>query len=174
MHRPDQSITYNTFSLVSFLFSPFITFPPLPLPLPLPPSAPSCFADVNLEEENITEEGYAFYRFLRDGALKPVPIPHICVYLDAAAQLCLDRVNSRNRGCESGIPVAYLEKLGKVRLIRLMHVCTRRCAASTLHYILHHTINILLSTPASTVPRLYVHLSFLARALTMLYQNQPY
>lgn len=71
------------------------------------------FADVNLEEENITEEGYAFYRFLRDGALKPVPIPHICVYLDAAAQLCLDRVNSRNRGCESGIPVAYLEKLGK-------------------------------------------------------------
>ena len=75
--------------------------------------------DVNLEEENITEEGYAFYRFLRDGALKPVPIPHICVYLDAAAQLCLDRVNSRNRGCESGIPVAYLEKLGKVRVHRL-------------------------------------------------------
>ena len=107
---------------------PSLLPPHLPYPSFINSLLPLFNLDVNLEEENITEEGYAFYRFLRDGALAPVPIPHICVYLDAAAQLCEDRVNSRNRGCESGIPVAYLEKLGKVSV----GISVSRCASMTL------------------------------------------
>jgi NADH dehydrogenase (ubiquinone) 1 alpha subcomplex subunit 10 len=38
-------------------------------------------------------------------------VPHVTLYLDATPETCLKNINSRSRGCESGIPLEYLQGL---------------------------------------------------------------
>ena len=72
------------------------------------------FALKNREDENIDAAGYAEYEALRAGLLALIPLPHAVVYLDVTAEACHDRVLSmRQRECESGIPLAYLEGLDR-------------------------------------------------------------
>jgi deoxyadenosine/deoxycytidine kinase len=44
--------------------------------------------------------------------LSRVPLPDAVVFLDATAAVCHARIHGlRKRGCEAGIPLAYLEGL---------------------------------------------------------------
>ena len=69
------------------------------------------FADVGYADKNITPEGYAFYMNIRSRALKGLPIPHVTLYLDTDPEVCQQRIKTRGRNCEKGIPVSYLQSL---------------------------------------------------------------
>lgn len=72
----------------------------------------SVFADKNLVDGNISQEGYEQYWALRRKMLANLPIPHITIYLDVTANTCFDRIhNLRGRACEGGIPLEYLAGL---------------------------------------------------------------
>lgn len=52
------------------------------------------------------------YSRLREHLLSLVPLPDAVVFLDATAAVCYARIHGlRKRGCESGIPLAYLAGL---------------------------------------------------------------
>eukprot|EP01086_Lenisia_limosa_P006406 TRINITY_DN25207_c0_g1_i1.p1 TRINITY_DN25207_c0_g1~~TRINITY_DN25207_c0_g1_i1.p1 ORF type:complete len:305 (-),score=94.00 TRINITY_DN25207_c0_g1_i1:122-997(-) len=69
------------------------------------------FAEKNFADENFTADGYQYYLDLRRQMLENLPIPHMTIYLDTKAETCYERIRSRNRECESGIPLDYLEGL---------------------------------------------------------------
>lgn len=73
--------------------------------------ADSVFAEKNFIDGNFSREGYDCYLELRKLLLEKLPLPDVIVYLNASAKTCADRVNSRARDCESGIPLDYLEGL---------------------------------------------------------------
>ena len=73
--------------------------------------ADSVFAEKNFIDNNYSREGYDCYLELRKKLLAKLPLPDAIVYLNASAKTCAERVNSRARDCESGIPLAYLEGL---------------------------------------------------------------
>eukprot|EP00695_Tsukubamonas_globosa_P001556 TRINITY_DN2603_c0_g1_i1.p1 TRINITY_DN2603_c0_g1~~TRINITY_DN2603_c0_g1_i1.p1 ORF type:complete len:177 (-),score=48.37 TRINITY_DN2603_c0_g1_i1:51-581(-) len=71
------------------------------------------FAVKNVEDGNISEEGFQYYSQLRNKMLHELPIPHLTVYLDADPMECLRRLKNRSRDCESSIPLDYLAGLDK-------------------------------------------------------------
>jgi deoxyadenosine/deoxycytidine kinase len=73
--------------------------------------ADSVFAEKNFIDGNFSKKGYDCYLELRKLLLEKLPLPDAIVYLNASAKTCADRVNSRARNCESGIPLEYLEGL---------------------------------------------------------------
>ena len=73
--------------------------------------ADSVFAEKNYLDNNYSREGYDCYLELRKTLLEKLPLPDAIVYLNASPKTCADRVNSRARDCESGIPLEYLEGL---------------------------------------------------------------
>ena len=73
--------------------------------------ADSVFAEKNFLDNNYSRQGYDCYLELRKVLLEKLPLPDAIVYLNASPKTCADRVNSRARDCESGIPLEYLEGL---------------------------------------------------------------
>ena len=69
------------------------------------------FADVGFADSNITPEGYGFYMSIRVRALEGLPIPHVTLFLNTDPKVCQQRIKTRGRSCEKGIPVSYLQSL---------------------------------------------------------------
>ena len=70
------------------------------------------FAEKNFRDGNFSREGYDYYLALRAQLLRPLPLPHAVLYLDVKPQQCYDRIHGlRQRDCEGGIPLEYLQGL---------------------------------------------------------------
>lgn len=70
------------------------------------------FAKKNFDDGNISEEGYAKYMNVRNQMLARIPSPDVVVNLNVSPEECYRRVHQeRQRACESGIPLAYLQGL---------------------------------------------------------------
>ncbi|KAL0249452.1 hypothetical protein GEMRC1_004684 [Eukaryota sp. GEM-RC1] len=73
----------------------------------------SVFAVTNVEQGNISEEGYDYYSTLRSQMLNLLPIPESTIFLQTDPIVCQQRILSRARSCEAGIPLDYLEALDR-------------------------------------------------------------
>ena len=69
------------------------------------------FAKRNWLDGNMSELDFENYNKMRDVMLKSLMVPHVTLYLDAKPETCLRNINSRSRGCESGIQLEYLQGL---------------------------------------------------------------
>jgi len=72
------------------------------------------FAKKNFDDGNISKEGFDDYMNVRNQMMKCIPFPDAVISLDVSAQECFRRVHDqRQRDCESGIKLEYLEGLGR-------------------------------------------------------------
>ena len=69
------------------------------------------FANVCHKEGYINEVGYQKYMLWRRRALECLPHPHVMLFLNAPPECCYQRIQSRGRQCEGGVPIDYLRKL---------------------------------------------------------------
>lgn len=72
------------------------------------------FAKKNHLDDNIDEMGYQNYLNMRDAMFRYLLVPHVAIFLQAPVDICLERIESRNRSCEQKIPRAYLEGLNSL------------------------------------------------------------
>lgn len=71
------------------------------------------FARWNNELGQINDNQMTQYITKRHQLMTAVPLPDCVIYLDVAPSVCLHRMIKRNRGCEVGVSVEYLEGLDK-------------------------------------------------------------
>jgi deoxyadenosine/deoxycytidine kinase len=71
------------------------------------------FAESLHTHGEMSDEEYATYSTLLYNMLEHAQNPDLLVYLDCSVDTALDRIRSRDRGLESGIPRDYLERLNK-------------------------------------------------------------
>ena len=70
------------------------------------------FAKKNFDDGNISEEGYDEYMAVRKQMLARIPFPDVVINLNVSPDECFRRVHcERQRACESGIPLEYLQGL---------------------------------------------------------------
>lgn len=69
------------------------------------------FAKQNVTDGNINAIGYDNYMKMREVMFRFLMIPQLTLFLQAKPQTCINRINQRERGCESTIPLSYLEGL---------------------------------------------------------------
>ena len=69
------------------------------------------FAKKNHLDGNIDEMGYQNYMNMRDAMFRYLLVPHAMIFLHAPIDVCLRRIESRNRSCEQKIPADYLQGL---------------------------------------------------------------
>lgn len=72
------------------------------------------FAKRNWLDGNMSDLDYDNYMKMRNVMTKFLMVPHVTLYLDCNPETCLNRINSRARGCESGIPISYLKGLNEL------------------------------------------------------------
>jgi deoxyadenosine/deoxycytidine kinase len=72
------------------------------------------FAKAHQVLGNISDIGFANYMAMRNTMERTLLIPQLTIYLNVSVDNCLNRINERNRGCESGITKEYLEILEKI------------------------------------------------------------
>ena len=93
------------------------------------------FASNSRQDGTITEEGYQLYMRLRKRLLDSLPIPHVTLYLEVDPQTCYDRIHHmRQRGCEDGIPLAYLEGLDREYRNFLTHMESKGSSVVTINW----------------------------------------
>lgn len=69
------------------------------------------FCEKNYMDGNIDALGFRSYMYMRDVMFRFLMVPHITMYLNASPETCLNRIHSRGRDCEKGIPKPYLAGL---------------------------------------------------------------
>ena len=69
------------------------------------------FAEVLYNDGIITKDEYQLYLSGLENLKKHLVYPDAIVYIKLTPQQALNRINQRARGCESGIPLDYLQKL---------------------------------------------------------------
>ena len=69
------------------------------------------FAKQNVTDGNISAAGYDNYMKMRDVMFGFLMVPQLTLFLQASPKTCLERISSRERGCETKIPASYLEGL---------------------------------------------------------------
>lgn len=69
------------------------------------------FAKRNWLDGNMSQLDFENYNKMRDVMLRSLMTPHVTLYLDSKPETCLRNINMRSRGCESGIPLEYLQGL---------------------------------------------------------------
>ncbi|KAG9395957.1 Deoxynucleoside kinase [Carpediemonas membranifera] len=70
------------------------------------------FAYQSLVDGFFTEQQYEEYQTMREVALRGLPLPTMCIYLDVSPEQCLYRITQlRKRECEAGMPIEYLRGL---------------------------------------------------------------
>lgn len=69
------------------------------------------FAKVLKDGGDMEAREYQTYRSLFSNMSNFMKKPNLIVHLDVTPEESLRRINMRNRGCESGIPLEYLKKL---------------------------------------------------------------
>lgn len=69
------------------------------------------FCELNYKQGNIGYEGWQSYLKMRDVMFRYLMVPQLTLFLDASPEIAAQRIISRGRGCEKGVPVAYLKGL---------------------------------------------------------------
>lgn len=69
------------------------------------------FAEVQYEAGFMIEEEFAVYKSLLENFVKHIKPPQLLIYLDCDINVALDRIKTRNRGCEQDISSQYLEQI---------------------------------------------------------------
>lgn len=69
------------------------------------------FARVARKLGYIDDTEYAVYQQLRDALMYDLEPIRLVLYLRTSPQTCLDRIALRDRSCEHGVPLSYLEAL---------------------------------------------------------------
>lgn len=69
------------------------------------------FADMLRKDGLIGELGYQTYMMHRECMLGFLLVPQVVIWLEAAPEVCVKRIKSRGRNCESGISLQYLKAL---------------------------------------------------------------
>ena len=94
------------------------------------------FEDLHYVDGNISDiQHHAYITAIRNMQLMLFP-PTILIFLDAEPKIAMGRINKRNRGCESGIELEYLE-----RLTRKYHRFVQN--AKDGHYPWSHAVRVL-------------------------------
>lgn len=70
------------------------------------------FAKRNWLDGNMSDLDFENYNKMRDVMFRNLMVPHLTVFLNNDPKKTLDNINSRSRGCESTIPLDYLQGLG--------------------------------------------------------------
>lgn len=71
------------------------------------------FAEMLHADGSMSDEEFATYSALLESMLEHVQDPRLLIYLDCTVDTALDRIRTRNRGLEPGIPRDYLEELNE-------------------------------------------------------------
>lgn len=71
------------------------------------------FAQMLNEDGNMTDEEYRTYIKLLDNMLEHVKPPQLTVYLKCSTEIAINRINKRNRGLESEVPLLYWQRLNE-------------------------------------------------------------
>ena len=71
------------------------------------------FAKILMEDQLMEEREYKTYIELFDSMTNFVRRPHLIIHLDVTPEKSLERIRGRERDCESGITLDYLQKLYK-------------------------------------------------------------
>lgn len=71
------------------------------------------FARVQKEEGLMSDLDFSTYQDLHLTYQMSLLFPELIIYLRLTPEQALERINCRGRGCESGIPLSYLEDLNK-------------------------------------------------------------
>lgn len=74
----------------------------------------SIFATKLYRDGLINEIGYKSYMNMRDCFEKSLLVPQVTLYLDASPLTCFERIASRGRDCEKGLPLQYLIDLHEI------------------------------------------------------------
>jgi deoxyadenosine/deoxycytidine kinase len=69
------------------------------------------FAKMLHEDDKMTVEEYNTYTTLLNNMLEHVNPPDLIVYLKCSTDVAVDRLNKRNRGIESDVPISYWQRL---------------------------------------------------------------
>ena len=73
----------------------------------------SIFAQMLNEDDNMTDEEYRTYKTLLNNMLEHVKPPLLTVYLRCSTDVAIKRLNKRNRGVESEVPLTYWKRLNE-------------------------------------------------------------
>jgi deoxyadenosine kinase len=71
------------------------------------------FAKTLRDQELMDERDYETYVSLFRHLSKFMCRPHVIVYLDVSPEISLERIKARQRGCEAGVSLGYLQLLHK-------------------------------------------------------------
>eukprot|EP00768_Dysnectes_brevis_P003837 gnl/Dysnectes_brevis/2728_a3313_1130.p1 GENE.gnl/Dysnectes_brevis/2728_a3313_1130~~gnl/Dysnectes_brevis/2728_a3313_1130.p1 ORF type:complete len:242 (-),score=99.52 gnl/Dysnectes_brevis/2728_a3313_1130:45-770(-) len=71
----------------------------------------SVFARMLMDRGDMTKRDYETYRRLFTNMSRFMKHPNVIVHLDVTPEESLERIKARERGCESGIPLDYLQDL---------------------------------------------------------------
>lgn len=69
------------------------------------------FAKMLHDDDKMTTEEYNTYDTLLSNMLEHVKPPHIMVYLQCSTNVAIERLNKRDRGIESDVPLSYWKNL---------------------------------------------------------------
>ena len=73
----------------------------------------SIFAQMLNEDGNMTDEEYRTYKTLLNNMLEHVSPPLLTIYLKCSTDVAIERINKRNRGVESEVPLTYWKRLNE-------------------------------------------------------------
>ena len=73
----------------------------------------SIFARMLAAEGYMDSEEFSTYTALLEEMLEYIPPPRLLIYLDCSVDTAMERIRSRDRGNESGIPRTYLDALNR-------------------------------------------------------------
>ena len=84
------------------------------------------FAIVQHEDGYFTEKEFKSYEFMHETLQPQLVYPDVIVWLELPPEEALQRINKRARGCEDGLPLAYLQHLEKAYK-RVLDALEPRC-----------------------------------------------
>lgn len=70
-----------------------------------------CFARMVHKQKNMTDLEYQSYVDLHSVLQEQIYFPDICLWLRCKPETCLERLKTRSRSCEAGVPLEYLAAL---------------------------------------------------------------
>lgn len=71
------------------------------------------FAKLQYQLGNMSLDEYKTYKLLRDYFLETIRAPAVVIYLDLSPEDALERIKARDRSCEAGVDLPYLQALNR-------------------------------------------------------------
>lgn len=79
-----------------------------------------CFASLLYKDGTITKDEYQLYVDALENMKKFIVYPDVMIYINCSPEKALERINKRARGCESKMPIEYLQKLQQ-EYVQMVH-----------------------------------------------------